>query len=105
MLKATPKKKVTKKKVAVKKAVKKVQPPKKYHVVMKFNGVTHEFETDDLRESILNVRPIFLKTKILMTITLPDGRKCEKQLFVLKGKMLFRNEMFLQTFIRFLIFK
>ena len=33
------------------------------------------------------------------------NKKCERQLFVNKGKLLFRNELFMRTFIRFLIFK
>lgn len=106
MKKATPK-------TAVKKTIKKVssrtpaQPEVKtpiYHLTMKLNDEVFNCETNDLTKAILSFKPVHLKTKVNIIVE-KDGKKCERQLFVNKGKLLFRNELFMRTFIRFLIFK
>ena len=86
-----------------KKTIKKVA--KQFHLWMKFNDTIFETDTDDLEEAIMSFKPKSLKTKILFKITDKDGKFCERQVFVQRGKMLWRNAMFLRTFIRFLIFK
>lgn len=109
----TPKKtvkKVAKKKVAKKKVVKQtanVILPKtgEYHVVMTFNDKIHEFDTDDLFNSIMERKPVFLKTRIIFKITNKEGKVFEKLLFVFGGKMLFRNKLSLNIFISRMRFK
>ena len=106
MKKATPK-------TAVKKTIKKAplktlaQPKVEtsmYRLTMKLNDEVFNCETNDLTKAILSFKPVHLKTKVNIVIE-KDGKKCERQLFVNKGKLLFRNELFMRTFIRFLIFK
>lgn len=93
-------KKPVKKKEKVAKEVK----PKDYHLVMKFNDQVFEALTDDLAGAILAFAPKFLKTKIVFHIE-KDGKSCDRQMFVQRGKMIFRSQMFRDTFIRKLIFK
>lgn len=104
----TPKKTV--KKVAKKKVVKSpvnVIRPKtgEYHVVMTFNDKIHEFDTDDLFNSIMERKPVFLKTRIIFKVTNKEGKVFEKLLFVFGGKMLFRNKLSLNIFISKMRFK
>ncbi len=80
---------------------KKVSP---YHVIAKFNDEVHEFDTYDLDQAILSLKPKTLKTKIIFRVE-RDGKFCERLLFVMKGKKLFINKIFRDTFIRQLIFK
>lgn len=75
-----------------------------YYLKMKLNDSFFETETNDLKSSILSFAPKTLKTKIVFTIT-KDGKVCDRQVFVQKGKMLFRSNLFLDTFIRMLTFK
>lgn len=110
----------TTKKPAVKKAVKKVAKkvvktaaipvvttPKvgDYHVIMSFNDKVHEFDTDDLFNSIMERKPTFLKTRIVFKVTNKEGKVFEKLLFVFGGKMLFRNKLSLNIFISKMRFK
>lgn len=99
----TPVKKVAKKTVA-KKVIEAVKNIGKYHVLMKFNDIEHDFYTDDLASSILERAPRFLKTKITFHIK-KDGKVCDRLLFVRGGKMLFRNKLSLKIFTDKLIFK
>ena len=100
------------KKETKKKVVKKETPietsktePKKYHLWMKFNDTYFEIDTDNLFEAIRSFAPKSLKTKILFRVANNNGEFCERQVFVQRGKMLFRNDVFLRTFIRFLVYK
>lgn len=76
-----------------------------YNLKLKVNGEEFECETQDLKESILSFAPRFVKTKVMITITNSSGKKCEKMLFVLKAKMLFRNKTYMNFFLNHLIFK
>ena len=76
-----------------------------YFLIMKFNDETHEVNTANLAESINNLKPRFLKTKVQFKIVNPEGKICERQLFVKQGKLIFRNKLSLQIFIQRLIFK
>lgn len=102
---------IKEKTVATKQVVAEITTPKiknkkefKYHLIMKFNNKIVDIYTDDLFESIKMEDPGFLKTKILFTISNDKGT-CERMVFAHKGKMMFRNKMFLKTFINHLIFK
>jgi hypothetical protein len=82
------------------------QVDKTYHVIMSFNDIIHEFDTDDLVESINAVKPTFLKTKVIFKfIRVSDLKECDRQLFVRGGRMIFRNALSLKIFINTLIFK
>ncbi len=92
-------------KKTTKKTISKVKKVKKtYTLMMSFNGESHTIETDDLFEAIMSVKPAVLKTKILFYIK-KGGLVCDKQTFVLQGKMMFRSKLVLEIFIRRLIFK
>lgn len=71
---------------------------------MKFNDQVFECDTDDLKEAIVGFKPKVLKTKIIFIVT-KDGKTCDRLLFVMRGKMLWRNKIFLDMFINKLIFK
>jgi len=77
----------------------------KYNVKMKVNGEEFECDTQDIKACILSHAPRFVKTKVMITITNSSGKKCEKMLFVMKAKMLFRNKTYLNFFVNHLIFK
>lgn len=99
----------------MKKEIKKLIKPKRkekdsggkaYYLTMKMNDSIFQTYTDNLYEAILSFKPKMLKTKILFTIIrTSDNASCERQVFALKGRNLFRNKMFLETFIRLLCFK
>lgn len=78
--------------------------PKKFLLLMKFNGGEYKILTDDLADGIMSVAPRWLKTKIIFRIE-TDGKYCDKQVFVLQGKMIFRNKLNLNIFVRNCIFK
>jgi hypothetical protein len=75
-----------------------------YHLKMSFNDQIFETDTDDLADAIMSFKPKSLKTRIIITVT-KEGKSCMRQLFVFKGKMLFRSKLFLNIFIDMLIFK
>lgn len=79
-------------------------PEYEYHMKVRMNDQVFECDTNNLEEAIMAIKPAVLKTKIQFEIT-KDGKLCERQVFVNRGKMIFRNSMFLKTFIRFFIFK
>ncbi len=76
----------------------------RYQVSISFNNETHEFETNDLEEVLLSVKPVFLKTKIVLVIK--DGEKvCEKLAYGHQARQLFRNTLFRKVFLSKLVFK
>lgn len=77
--------------------------PSKYHLTLSFNDQVFEFDTDDLAESIMSVAPQFLKTRVLFKIKYGD-LLCDKMLFLLQGRRLFRNKVYLEVFINKLVF-
>lgn len=97
--------KKTTKKVASKKVTRPVEKIVfTYKMTMSYNGITFNVMTNDLHEAILAATPKVLKTKIHFLIE-KDGKVCERQVFVQRGKMLFKNKVYLDLFIRKLIFK
>lgn len=77
---------------------------KDFKLQMKMNDEVFKCSTDNLREAILSFAPKVLKTRILFRIESKKG-VCERQIFVHRGKMLFRSDLFLDTFIQKLIYK
>lgn len=90
------------KKVATKKVVKK-EEAKEYHIVIKLNDNVFEFDTDDLRETILSVKPEFLRTRVLLEIT-KGGKTLDRMYYLQQGKMLFINKYAMDTLLKNLIF-
>lgn len=89
---------------SVKKVAPKVELNKGYHIVLKFNDQIHDFYSENLEEAILSVKPIFLKTKLMVKIE-KDGKSCERQFFGIRAKQFFRNKLFLKIFIKQIFFK
>ena len=105
MKKATPKKRI-KKEVAKTPDIinEEKQNTSTYKLVMVMNNEVFECETTDLKQAILSFAPKQLKTKIFFKI-MKDGKVATSVMFLRKGRMLFKKELFLETFIRFLRFK
>lgn len=98
-------KSIKEKKETIKEVVAEVKSPEgKYHLIMKFNDKIVDKTTDDLFNSIREEDPGYLKTKIIFNISTKEG-SCERLVFIHKGKMMFKNDIFLNTFINHLIFK
>lgn len=93
--------------------MKKIKPAKKakakvelkqYHLVIEMNGEVFECDTNDLKESILEFKPLVVKTKVIFKITKGD-LYCEKIVFVRRARMIFRKNLFMKIFLNQLIFK
>jgi len=91
------------KKVATKKVVAKKEEEKEYHIVIKLNDKVFEFDTDDLRETILSVKPEFLRTRVLLEIT-KGNKTLDRAYYLQQGKMLFINKYAMDTLLKNLIF-
>lgn len=76
-----------------------------YHLSIKLNAKTHDIFTDDLKSAILSVKPKFaLKTKIIFNIE-KAGKVCNKVVMANTARNLFKNDAFLNLFIKQLSFK
>jgi len=102
---STPKKPIVKKTPAKKVKTVKQTPEKEpeFHLVISLNDKVFEFDTDDLRESIMSVEPEFLRTKVILKVT-KDGKTLDRLYFLQQGKKLFYNKYFMDTLINNLIF-
>jgi len=78
---------------------------KDYHLEIKMNDTVFATTTNDLRDAIVSNAPKVLKTKVLFTIKNKEGKTCERQFFVNRGKMIFRNQIFMTAFLKNLIYK
>lgn len=89
------------KKVTPKKTIKAqaIEPKKEFLVTISFNNQEQTFETDNLEETILSVKPFHLKTKIVIKVE-KNGVVREKFLPGGKGRLLFINGVYLRAFIR-----
>lgn len=76
-----------------------------YHLKLNFNGKEFESDTYDLKETIMSVKPFFLKTKLIFSCTNPSGWTCDKVILVKQAKMIWRNKVYMDMFINQLIFK
>lgn len=81
-----------------------IQPKAEFKVLVKMNDKEFVTETNDIASFITSLRPDFLKTKVILIIE-KEGKKCEKMVFGFRGRQLFRNPLFLRTFLSKLIFK
>lgn len=77
---------------------------KDYHIVLKFNDQIHDIYTENLEEAILSVKPLFLKTKLMIKIEKGD-KVCERQFIGFQAKQFFRSPLFLKLFLKKIYFK
>lgn len=76
-----------------------IKPPKKeFKLFLKFNDQSFEVETDDIATSFIELKPLILKTRLQIEIE-KNGKKYNRIVFVPKGRMLFNNKSWLNTFI------
>ena len=76
----------------------------KYKVVIFLNNQVHEIDTDNIEEALLSVKPIFLKTKVVLTIK-SDNKVCEKFVYGHQARQVFRNALYRKVFLSKLILK
>jgi hypothetical protein len=76
----------------------------KYNVTLEFNDQVHEFRTNDIAQSIYDLKPINLKTRVLFKATSDEG-SCERMLLLQLAKMMWRSKLGCEIFAMRLIFK
>lgn len=76
----------------------------KYNVRLEFNDQVHEFRTNDIAQSIYDLKPINLKTRVLFKATSEEGT-CERMLLLQLAKMMWRSKLGCEIFAMRLIFK
>lgn len=76
----------------------------KYNVRLEFNDQVHEFRTNDIAQSIYDLKPINLKTRVLFKATSDEG-ECERMLLLQLAKMMWRSKLGCEIFAMRLIFK
>jgi hypothetical protein len=72
--------------------------PKKLSVSFKFNGEVKRKRTDDLFQTIEEVKPPLLHTEVYLTIK-KDGHTIERRLGLIDARRIFRDEMARRIFI------
>lgn len=77
---------------------------KKYKMMVKFNGIVHKIETDDLLEAILKIKPPALKTRMIFHIETED-EVCNRIVMTQTGRTMFANKIAMGIFLNNLIFK
>lgn len=71
-----------------------------YKVTIAMNNDTHSFETNDLVQTLLDLKPESFKTKLVITVEKGD-RKVEKQvMYSRQVRKLFNNKLTAQFFMR-----
>ena len=76
----------------------------KYNVTLEFNDQVHEFSTNDIAQSIYDLKPINLKTRVLFKASSEEGA-CERMLLLQLAKMMWRSKLGCEIFAMRLIFK
>lgn len=79
---------------------------KKVFLSAKLNGKLFNIESDTLKDAFLSLKEDItnLKTKIFLRVESEDG-VCTKVIPTIKGKRMFKDEKYIDIFIRHLIFK
>ena len=80
------------------------EEPKKYSVWLKINDTETSFETDDIGASLLDMKPPFIKTRMLFK-AVKNGLSCDKILSGMQTRQIFRNKLAMMVFLNRLIFK
>lgn len=90
--------------MAISKKPKKTVERKKYTVTIEFNDQKHSFKTNDIGEAIMSVKPIFIKTRV--KISVKKGKKvAERYLFVQEARRMWRTPVGMFAALHKLIFK
>lgn len=89
------------KKVAKKKAPK--QEETIYQLYVKLNDTEFTFDTNDILADLLSVKPEFLRTPVVIRVTLGD-KTLDRYFFLNQGKRLFRDRYAQEYLIRNLTF-
>ena len=74
-----------------------------YHIVVTLNDKTYECDTDDVIEAIVDLKPEFLRTRVLIDITKGD-RTLSRMYYLREGKRLFYNQYAQAALLKSLIF-
>lgn len=91
-------KKVAKKVTKTKPAVKPVVKEPKYTLEVVINDVAHSIKTDDIKKSLLELKPTVLKTRFKITVSNGDKR-FDKIMMVRLARLLFNNNLTMDTFV------
>lgn len=90
----------------IKKEPKAKQPTdSSYHLAVKFNNLTFEFDTNDLFASFRQIPTPLLKSKVVVAVTDTDGKKGERSLLGPMARSLFRNDTALRILFKRLLLK
>lgn len=91
--------------MTTKKVVKRA-PTKRYSLTVTFNDKTLKLKTDDLVETLLEIKPFQLKTRVILDVKDNVNKtKAEVFLLLLRGKMMFMNKLTISIFVQRLLFK
>ena len=81
-------------------------PTKRYSLTVTFNDKTLKLKTDDLVETLLEIKPFQLKTRVILDVKDNVNKtKAEVFLLLLRGKMMFMNKLTISIFVQRLLFK
>jgi hypothetical protein len=91
--------------MTTKKVVKRA-PTERYSLTVTFNDKTLKLKTDDLVETLLEIKPFQLKTRVILDVKDNVNKtKAEVFLLLLRGKMMFMNKLTISIFVQRLLFK
>lgn len=74
-------------------------PEPKYKVVIKMNDETFTCKTDDIKSALSQFKPPVFKSKVVITVSNAYDT-VERVMMIHKARMLFRNQMTMQVFIK-----
>lgn len=97
----------TVKKVVKKKIKKPVEVPiekKIYTIYLSFNDTTISTETNDISESLSEIDPLKIKTRVLIRIE-KDNKVYQKLMNAFMARQIFRNKLYRSIFTSRIIFK
>lgn len=88
-------------KKVVKKTVKKAKPvdKPKYKLEVTLNDVPYVIETNDIKSSLLELKPPIIKTRFKITISTANSR-FDRIMMVRMAKLLFNNNLTMDTFVK-----
>lgn len=85
-------------------AEKKVEKKKMYTVELHINDEVFTAKSEDISEALESMRPVIMKTHVVIKVT--DGKKsAERFLLLQKARMMFRNKIGIDAFVRSIILK
>jgi len=76
----------------------------KYNLTLLFNGETKKKRTENIKDTILSLKPEVLYTEMYVNLSKIGSKdKTERRLSLSQGKQLFNNDTFLDVFINNLL--